>query len=411
MAPVARAFRHHISNRLPAAARSRRRGVPALLVPWPPVSADDHDRWTDFPWTVALVALCVVAFVGQVVWASARSAQPLEPVLTSLWTFEDLEVLRWSGALFADRVWLDGEWWRVVSAGFLHGSWLHLALNGVGLWAVGSWLERAIGGGRMAALFLGSSVLGCLTSLAWAEAPVVVGASAGIFGLAGALVVSRWFGDARARHDLDEVPAGRLSFWLAVWLAVGWLAPGLGGERAIIAQAGHVGGLLGGLLLGVAWRSGERTGWVSKMIGGAGFVLVGGAMAWAAAAPTWWGRYHELVGYACLDREELDCAREGFERALASEPDDPGLQNAVAYAMAEAGVELGRAEDLARSALASSPENRDYLDTLGWTLCRQGRVQEGLEVLRRAAEVGGSFEELESHVERCESADAVQPGA
>lgn len=373
------------------------------------MSADDHERWTDFPWTTALVALCVGVFGVQVAWSSARAAQPLEPILTSLWTFEDLDVLRWMGALFADRVWMDGEWWRVISAGFLHGSWLHLGLNAIGLWAVGCWLERAVGGARMAGMFLASSVLGCLTSLAWAEAPVVVGASAGIFGLAGALVVARWFGDARARHDLEEVPAGRLAFWLMVWLAVGWFAPGLGGEQAIIAQAGHVGGLLGGLLLGAAWRSGDRGGVVGKGLGIGGWLALTGCMAWAASGPTWWGRYHELMGYACLDRDDLECAREGFERALESRPDDAGLQNAVAYAMAEASVDLERAEVLVRSALEQDPENRDYLDTLGWTLCRQGRVDEGTSALKQAARSGGSFAELDAHLADCDSASGAHP--
>ncbi|WP_181197134.1 rhomboid family intramembrane serine protease, partial [Enhygromyxa salina] len=118
-----------------------------------------------------------------------RSDAPGDALVRSLWTFEDPELLRAAGGLAATRVWLHGEWWRVLSAGLLHGSWLHLVLNMMGLWVVGQWTEKAWGWWRQLLLFFVSSVGGCLASLAWAEAPLVVGASAGIFGVAGALVV------------------------------------------------------------------------------------------------------------------------------------------------------------------------------------------------------------------------------
>ncbi|MCA9699140.1 MAG: rhomboid family intramembrane serine protease, partial [Myxococcales bacterium] len=190
--------------------------------------------------TATLVGLCIVVFVATFVATGIRApaGESARTLLRSLWTIEDFALMQDLGALTATRVWLDGEWWRVLTAGFLHGSWLHLILNMLGLWAVGRWTERAFGPWWQLVLFVVSSVGGILASLAFAEAPMVVGASAGIFGVAGALVVARAWGRDSIKRVLEPVDAKRLGRALVFWLLVGFALPLVG--VSLLAQAGHV---------------------------------------------------------------------------------------------------------------------------------------------------------------------------
>ncbi|MFV8751094.1 rhomboid family intramembrane serine protease [Nannocystaceae bacterium ST9] len=349
------------------------------------------------PATATVILLCTLAFGVLAGWASARADEPAKTALVSLWQIRDVELMTRLGALADVRVWLDGEWWRVVTAGLLHGSWLHLGLNMMGLWSVGQWTEKAWGGWRSTGVFALSSIVGCLASLAWAEAPLVVGASAGIFGLAGALVVARAWGSEPVRRTLEPISARTLGGWLIFWLAFGFALPLLFGVE-LIAQAGHIGGLLAGGALGWALsrerRGFETLGWAAVVAGGLGLVGLG-------REPTWRVNYHVFVGHELLQREDFSGAAASFDEALRREPDDPELANAVAWALVEAGVELERAEVLVRDALETEPERADFLDTLGWVLCKQGRTEEGVEALGRALEVDPGIEEIETHLELC----------
>jgi rhomboid protease GluP len=304
------------------------------------------------------------------------------------------------GGLAGVRVWLDHQWWRVVSAGFLHGSWLHLVLNMVGLWTVGQWTERVWGSARQLMLFLLASVGGCLASLAWAEAPLVVGASAGIFGIAGALVVARAWGRDEVQRVLEPVSAKTLGFWLVFWLVLGAVLPLVFGI-SLLAQAGHLGGLVIGCLAGVAMaRPRERRferglWWASVGLGLTGLALAG-------MHPTWRPNFHVFMGSELLDRQRYEEAASHFDVALEASPDDPVLANAVAYSLAEAGVDLNRAEELVRRALDADEDSADYLDTLGWILCRQGRVEEGRTALEQAERNSSrSIPEIGEHLDDC----------
>jgi membrane associated rhomboid family serine protease len=355
-----------------------------------------RERIAALPVTTALMGLCVVIFASTLGICAGRVAAP-SAILTGSWL--QLEgcggTLADMGALRLADLWIDGSWWRVITAGLLHGSWLHLILNTWSLWAVGEWTETTWGHARTGVLFVVSSVAGCLASAAWVEAPMVVGASAGIMGMAGALVVGRVLGRGVVRARLAPVSARVLGLWLAVLVGLGFFVD-------VIAQAGHLGGLVAGVLLGLAWSGRGAWAWVTGMVGlGAGLVGLG----LAAQRPEGRPRYDEIIGYEYLERGLDAEAATAFDRALAGRPQDAELENAVAYALAKAGKDLVRAEGLVRRALAAEPENADYLDTLGWVLCRRGEVEAGMVELRRASEAsGGSVEEIEGHVEQCAGA-------
>jgi membrane associated rhomboid family serine protease len=348
------------------------------------------------PVTLSLMGACVVAFVSTLGICATQVEAPGAMLAGSWLQLEGCgQTLARVGALRLADLWLDGAWWRVITAGFLHGSWLHLALNTWSLWTVGEWTESTWGHVRTGVLFMASSVAGCLASAAWVEAPMVVGASAGIMGMAGALLVGRVLGRGAVGAKLRPLSAGVLGVWLAVLVGLGFFVD-------VIAQAGHLGGLVAGGLLGLAWSGRGIIAWLAGGIGlGVGIAGLGLAAQQPDARP----RYDEYIGYGYLEREMEPEAAAAFERALEGRPEDVELANAVAYALAKAGEDLGRAEGLVRRALEVEPENADYLDTLGWVLCRRGEVEAGMVELRRASEAsGGAVVEIEGHLESCAGA-------
>jgi len=347
-------------------------------------------------WVTSLVtALCIVMFaatVGACAWSSPNTGRIALESLYGLGscrtTMEDL------GALSLARVWVDGQWWRVASTGLLHGSLIHLVLNVWSLWSVGEWAERTWGAGRTALLFTASSLAGGVGSLVWAEAPVVVGASAGVLGLAGALLVARLGGDAATREKLAGISPIGLGVTLVVLFAVGAIVP-------VIAQAGHVGGFAVGTL--ACW-AGLQRGWLRLAVV---VVLTLGTneVVSIAARPDGRPQYHELIGFRLLELGRTEEALAALERALAMAPEQAALNNAVAYGLALAGTELDRADTLVDLALADDAENGNYVDTKGWIACRRGERDAGLALLRQAQELSDvPVREIAQHLAECAGA-------
>ncbi len=358
------------------------------------MASETRPRGREAATTLGLIVVCALVFA--VTFALAMVERPdAAALLRSSWSLDSPAAFDRTGGLVMTRIWLDGQWWRILTAGFVHGSWLHLALNGWALWVVGQWTERGWGWRGHLAVFVLSSVGGCLASLAWVEAPIVVGASAGIFGLAGGLVVARRFGEAPLQRRLAPVASGRLAFWLAVWLIVGWQLP-------MLANAGHAGGLLVGCAAGLAL---SRKAWIPRIVGSGLAVAFLCIFALVGRAPESRANYHAFLGFHWIEAGDVDRAGPALERALELRPNDPVLQNAVAYNLSLGGEQLDWALELVQAALAEDPESPDYLDTLGWIYCRQGRVDEGLDALRRAeAASTTSIPEIAEHLESCGAA-------
>ena len=84
----------------------------------------------------------------------------------------------------------DGDWWRLVTAMFLHGSMLHLAFNMLALFWLGTIVEQALGTPRFLLVYFVSGLAGSAGALWFSSAfAVTVGASGAIFGLIGALLI------------------------------------------------------------------------------------------------------------------------------------------------------------------------------------------------------------------------------
>lgn len=149
-------------------------------------------------------------------------------------------LLAWGGNL-TDLV-KEGQWWRLLSATFLHGSLLHLALNMLGLYSIGSSAERLYGHKLFSLTYLCCGLLASCASLYFgAQTAVSVGASGAIFGIAGAQLLGFYL--QRRFLPTTYKQQYRSSGWFLIYA----LMQGMG--KAQIDNAAHVGGLAAGLLL------------------------------------------------------------------------------------------------------------------------------------------------------------------
>ena len=187
------------------------------------------------PWlTFALLAVLVVVFCLEIAPGLDPPTGLLQPSIRNLVALGGSNRI-----LVVDR----GEWWRVISAPFLHGGLIHLALNGLVLLWGGSLVERLMGRAWFAAIYAVSAVAGVVVSLAINEASVVsVGASGALMGLMASLFVASF-----------HFPPGpvRVRLWTtAMQVLIPSLLPvatTVTGQR--VDFGAHLGGALGGAMM------------------------------------------------------------------------------------------------------------------------------------------------------------------
>jgi membrane associated rhomboid family serine protease len=139
--------------------------------------------------------------------------------------------------LMADGSWqpgvAEGAYWQLLTSAFTHVEILHIGMNMLALWFLGPSLERALGRIRFLAIYLISALSGSVVVLWLSDASATtLGASGGVFGLIGALLVLAY----KVHGDVRNV-----LIWLGINVAYTFIGPGS------ISWQGHLGGLLGGL--------------------------------------------------------------------------------------------------------------------------------------------------------------------
>ena len=144
------------------------------------------------------------------------------------------------GALIPALV-AQGEWWRLLSSMFLHSGAVHLGLNMLSLYFLGSFIEVAFGRGRFLALYLLSGLSGGLAYLYFGSFNVsAVGASGAIFGLLGGVL---GYALRRGTFSWQNPLIRQLLILLALNLYIGFSVPN-------ISNTAHLGGLAGGFAFG-----------------------------------------------------------------------------------------------------------------------------------------------------------------
>ena len=156
----------------------------------------------------------------------------------------DIYALVALGAKFGPEITERHEWWRLVTAGFLHGGWLHIGMNSWVLYDLGAQVEQVYGTARFLVVYFVGTVAGFYLSFLLNPLTPSVGSSAGITGLIGAMIA---FGVAY-RSSLGSHVRDFYVRWVVYILAIGFIG-GFG-----IDNWAHMGGLAGGFAVG--WVAG-----------------------------------------------------------------------------------------------------------------------------------------------------------
>jgi membrane associated rhomboid family serine protease len=136
------------------------------------------------------------------------------------------------GSIYGPAI-ADGEWWRMITGGFLHAGLIHIAFNMYLLWILGGALERFAGTLRFLAIYFVALLWGSAGALVLSPDSRTVGASGAVFGLMAALFLLE-------RQKGVALLGGSVGALLAINLVFTFLFPG-------VSIGGHVGGILGGL--------------------------------------------------------------------------------------------------------------------------------------------------------------------
>jgi membrane associated rhomboid family serine protease len=212
-----------VGLRCPEHAGGARKAVrrPAFTVPRRQVGRLGSDTFA--PVTRALIAINVAIYLITAVQGSGLNSP--------------------GGRLFAKMLLFGplvkhGDWWRLITAAFLHANLIHLGFNMFALWVIGGPVEHFLGRARYLGLYFVAGLAGSAGALLQAPFAPTVGASGAIFGILGALLILEYQATGRL--------AGQAMTLIAINLVFSFSFSG-------ISWGGHVGGLIGGILATLAF--------------------------------------------------------------------------------------------------------------------------------------------------------------
>ena len=184
-----------------------------------------------YPATKTLIGLCVLAYLLEI----ASGSGGLSPGSSSV-----LNDFGLRGIFVAD-----GQWYRLITSGFLHVSIFHLAFNMIALYFLGRLLEPSIGTPRFLSIYFASMLAGSFGAILVSGSLVnTVGASGAVFGIFGAsFIIARGRGMNHIAREIGVI--------LGINLLLTFTVSG-------ISIGGHLGGLAGGVLCGMLVVAGER---------------------------------------------------------------------------------------------------------------------------------------------------------
>lgn len=307
---------------------------------------------TQFPATTALVAINVAVFLGMVLTGG------------SPWGFSGAISTQWGANV--GPLTLSGEYWRLVTAGFVHGSLYHIAFNMWALWSLGQLSERLFGSWITFAVYILTGVGGSLLSIGWNPMRSEVGASGAIFGIAGAVLAGIKFANVSVSSAQRRAIFSSLIFFVGFNLAMGATIPG-------IDNMCHLGGLVTGLVFGVPLATASASGrksfeWGTILIAGLALAGIG-------------AQVMQSRGYV----SQLIVAQQRLQ--------DGDYAGAIA---------------LLERTTAAHPQNAHAHTLLGMAYERNGERDKAISSYQKALQLEPGFSQLKQHLERMQNSPPAE---
>ena len=280
------------------------------------------------------------------------------------------DLVHW-GANFGPYT-VNGQWWRLLTCVFVHGSLLHIAFNMWCLWDLGRLAESIYGHWTFAAVYLITGVASSLTSVAWNPVVLSVGASGAIFGIAGALIASFYLGEF-------SLPRAAIAGTLrSVVMFVGYNLV-FGAVIARTDNAAHIGGLVSGLFLGaliakVAPQHDDALRRIGILL--VGVVLVYGGAAWLHHSRAY--LLHAANGQSLLSGKSTDQAIAELQASVQQRPGYVPAHYELARAYWIKGDYASAAGEFKRVSELNPKDERAYF-YLGMAYLEQKRLQPARE--------------------------------
>jgi rhomboid protease GluP len=318
--------------------------------------------------TQALLGLNIMVFVAMVL-SGASVTDPRNPIL-----------LRF-GANWGPLS-LGSQPWRMLTANYVHGGIIHIALNMWCLWDIGALAEIVFGSTAYLVLYTLCGLGGSIVSLWWHPLVVGVGASGAIFGLAGALITVIYLGHL-------PFPKESLKRTLRSLVTFAGYNLFFGAVVAHVDNSAHIGGLISGLAIGALMarhlhESQEvRRRWGRIVLAGfavvllAAFLLVKNVNGNAV-----------VIGQALnsIQAGKADDAISSLETSTTRDSKDPTAFLLLGSAYLEKG-DFGRAEPALQKAVALKPDFFPAQFNLGLTQLKLGKAAEATASLQAAVRI------------------------
>lgn len=211
------------------------------------------------PVTVTLIAICILVFLWMTIIGGSTNSG----------------VLVFAGAKYTPLI-LQGQWWRLLTAGFVHIGIQHLIINMITLYFIGMYVEELFGHFKMLVIYLVSVFVGNLASMLFQPIQnISAGASTGLFGLFGAFIM---LGVTNRNNPMIQQLAKQFLILVVVNIGFDLLMPG-------VDLAGHLGGLVGGFLGAGACGSTKisKMGLIKRFLSGTILIVLIAIMLWRAS--------------------------------------------------------------------------------------------------------------------------------
>jgi len=289
------------------------------------------------PATTFLIAINTAVFIGMVF--SGGNPLSFSPDIT----------LRWGANSGAYT--FSGDYWRLVTAGFVHAGFFHFAINMWCLWSLGQLSERLFGSAATLAIYVLTGVGGAMLSIGVNPLRSEVGASAAVFGIAGAILSGIKFGNVALASVHKRQILSSLIFFVIFNLSFGML-PG-------IDNLAHLGGLVSGFLFGAPLASAASSGkknleWGAIVLATVVLIGIGSRLVQSH------GHLSQLrVGFYKIQERNYSGAASILQRAVSSSPNDP-----TAHALLGIAYEKNHQQDMANAEFQLGQQlDPDFADT------------------------------------------------